>query len=346
MNENAAEFNPLVSITANAAAQPSRTMPAKEIPHWLRTGSHGPLVAKIRKTFAKVLADTGDAKAAKKAVDGDKKNVDGIMSSGFFTARGDKNLKTYSQILCGDVDGLATDQIGVVYDQIASDPHCLFVSVSPTASGVKFFCRTTGDASQHERSVAAMAKHFRDTYGIELDPACKNVERLCFAPDNASEWNGDAVPFDPLPVELKAERVKSQSAIVAGSTREQIAEKLLGEIQDGICKCPGQHLHTSANGAKDCKVMLDGVPTIKCFHNSCAGIVAGVNHELRSQIGRAEFVPQRTFSHLAVAPPDAGRDDAPPPTIADEYFDREAADDLPPIINADDFISEPIEPPA
>jgi hypothetical protein len=282
------EFNPLVSITANATAQPSRTIPAKEIPHWLRTGSHRPLVAKIRKNFAKVLADTGDAKAAKKAVDADKKNLPGIMPSGDFTARGDKNLKTYSQFLCGDVDGLAADQVGVVYDQVAADPHCIFPSVSPSGFGVKFFCRTTGDASQHERSVAAMAKHFLDTYGIELDPACKNLERLCFAPDNASEWNGDAVPFDPLPLELKAERVKSQSATVAGSTREQIAEKLLGEIQDGFCKCPGEHLHTSANGAKDCKVMLDGVATIKCFHASCSGIVAGVNHELRSQIGKAE----------------------------------------------------------
>lgn len=34
--------------------------------------------------------------------------------------------------------------------------------------------------------------------------------------------------------------------------------------------------------------MLDTVPTIKCFHDSCAGIVGGVNHQLRSQIGKAE----------------------------------------------------------
>jgi BT4734-like, N-terminal domain len=290
------DFNPLVSITANATAQPSRTIQAKEIPHWLRTGSHRQLVAKIRKTFAKVLAETGDVKAAKKSVDPLKKNLDGIMGGGDFTARGDKNLKTYSQVLCGDVDGLKAEQVGVVYDQIANDQHCLFAAVSPIASGVKFFCRTTGDASQHQRSVEVMAKHFRETYGIELDPACKNLKRLCFAPDNASEWNCDAVPFDPLPVEAKAERVKIQAApSIQSSTRAQIAERLLGAIEwadasTGFCKCPGQHLHTTANGAKDCRVMLDGVPTIKCFHASCAGIVDGVNHELRSQIGKAEFV--------------------------------------------------------
>lgn len=295
-----AEFNPLVSITANAKAQPARTIAANEIPHWLRTGAHRPLVAKIRKGFAKVLADTGDEKAAKAAVKADKENLPGMMTSGEFEALGDKYLKTYSQLLCGDVDGLAADQVGVVYDQIASDQHRILVSVSPSGRGVKFLCRTTGDASQHKQSVAAMAKHFRDTYGIELDPSCKNVGRLCFAPDNASDWNPDAVPFKPLPIESKAERVKILAApSIQPSNRTQIAERLLGAIEwtdeiTGFCKCPGEHLHTTPTDAKHCMVKLDGVPTVSCFHGSCSGNVGGVNHELRSQIAKAEYVPTKS----------------------------------------------------
>ena len=288
-----AGFNPLVSITVNATAQPSRTVPAQEIPNWIRTGPHRGLVRKIQKTFAKVLAETGDTKAAKIAVDADKKKLPGLMPSGVFRARGDKNLETYSQILCGDADNLKADQVGVVYEKIASDPHCLFDSVSPSGFGVKFFCRTTGNAEQHERSVAAMAKHFRDTYGIELDPSCKNVERLCFAPDNASDWNPNAVPFDPLPDEPKAERVKSQPVFSTGSGRPQIAERILGAIEwtddeTGFCKCPGEHLHTTPTDAKHCRIKLNGSPTLHCFHGSCAGIRDGVNHELRSQIGKVE----------------------------------------------------------
>jgi hypothetical protein len=314
------EFNPLVSITDNANAQPARTLPVKEIPNWLRTGSHRPQVAKIKKTFAKVLAETGDVKAAKKAIDADKKKLPGIMAGGVFTARGDKNLETYSQVLCGDVDNLTAERVGIVYDQLATDPHCIMAMVSPSGFGVKFLCRTIGNADQHGQSVAAMAKHFLDTYRIEIDPACKNLERLCFAPDNASEWNHDAVPFAPLPIEPKAERVKMLAAPSSNHppTRTQIAEKLLGVIQwtdeGGFCKCPGEHLHTTANAAKDCKVMLDGVPTIKCFHGSCAGIVGGVNHELRSQIAKAEFVPTRTPQ----AAPDSNRAD-----IASEYLGEE-----------------------
>ena len=66
-------------------------------------------MAKIRKTFAKVLAETSDMKAAKKAIDQLKKNLEGNMGGGVFRARGDKNLEIYSQILPGDVDGLEAE---------------------------------------------------------------------------------------------------------------------------------------------------------------------------------------------------------------------------------------------
>src|ERR1035437_4820213 len=290
-------FNPVFSIADNAVAQPTQTATAMQVVDFFRTGEHRPLVAKIRKTFARVFEETGDMKAAKNAVAADKKNLPGIMPSGIFRVRGDKNLEIYSQVLCGDVDGLAAERIGIVYDQLAADPHCCTVSVSPTGSGVKALCPTTGNADQHERSMAAMAGYFRETYGLEIDPACKNLERLCFAPDNASDWNGNAIPFDPLPLEVKNTGTRPlllpPSAHPSG--RNAVAERLFGAIQwedeiTGFCKCPGEHLHTSANSAKDCKVMLDGVPTVSCFHASCAGILSGVNHELRSQIGKFEYL--------------------------------------------------------
>jgi hypothetical protein len=290
-------FNPVFSIADNAVAQPTRTATAMQLVDLFRTGEHRPLVAKIRTIYVRVLADTGDPKAAKNAVAADKKNLPGIMPSGIFRARGDKNLETYSHVLCADVDGLAAERVGIVYDQLAGDPHCCTVSVSPTGSGVKALCRTTGDAEQHGQSVAAMAKYLFEAHGLEIDPSCKNLERLCFAPDNASEWNENAIPFDPLPLEVKTPVTRPPALPPSAhpSNRNAVAERLLGAIQwedeiTGFCKCPGEHLHTSANSAKDCKVMLDGVPTVSCFHGSCAGIVAGVNHELRSQIGKFEFV--------------------------------------------------------
>jgi hypothetical protein len=69
-----------------------------------------------------------------------------------------------------------------------------------------------------------------------------------------------------------------------------IAARLLGTIDwqsevSGYCRCPGAALHTSATGRKDCRVNLDGAPTIYCFHASCAPAVADANLALRRALG-------------------------------------------------------------
>ena len=80
----------------------------------------------------------------------------------------------------------------------------------------------------------------------------------------------------------------------------EIAESILGAIdwEDsniGYCKCPGEHLHTSPTGSKDCKVTVgDGrAPTIYCFHESCKPEVDKTNTLLRSELGKADARSER-----------------------------------------------------
>ncbi len=74
----------------------------------------------------------------------------------------------------------------------------------------------------------------------------------------------------------------------------QIAAGIVGAVEwetevSGLCHCPGESLHTHKTGKKDCRVNIDGAPTIHCFHSSCAGEVAKANHKLRSELGRSEW---------------------------------------------------------
>lgn len=292
----AVAFNPVVSVTPNAFDPPDRTMPASEIPRFLKTGPHRDLIGTIREKFKKALAETGDLKAAKKAIDADKKNLPGFMFGGIFSNRGDKNLQNYSQLLCADIDRLEAERLHQAYDQLATDPYCLFVSVSPTGTGLKALFRTTGNASEHKLSVAAMVKYVLETHGLECDPKCSNMERLCFAMDNPTDWKSGARAFEPLPEAktIAPARAFTGAPGVHPTTRRGIAERIFGEIEwedetTGLCKCPGEHLHTTGNGERDCRVKIDGAPTIHCFHESCQSIVNGVNHELRSQIGKVEL---------------------------------------------------------
>ena len=74
--------------------------------------------------------------------------------------------------------------------------------------------------------------------------------------------------------------------------RKAIAEKLLGapltEEWGGFCRCPGAERHSTKNGARDFRVILEGAPTGYCVHASCAAEVEAFNKELRRQIWRAE----------------------------------------------------------
>ncbi len=70
----------------------------------------------------------------------------------------------------------------------------------------------------------------------------------------------------------------------------QIAASIVGAVDwqsevSGFCRCPGESLHTHKTGKKDCRVSVDGAPTIYCFHSSCAAAVTSANLNLRKQIG-------------------------------------------------------------
>jgi len=69
---------------------------------------------------------------------------------------------------------------------------------------------------------------------------------------------------------------------------------LLGVIDwqtevSGFCRCPGEALHTSRAGKKDCRVNVDGAPTIFCFHASCDAAVAEANRRLRRELGASPW---------------------------------------------------------
>lgn len=69
----------------------------------------------------------------------------------------------------------------------------------------------------------------------------------------------------------------------------QVATSIVGAVDwqtevSGFCRCPGEALHTQHNGKKDCRVSVDGAPTIYCFHSSCAPAVAEANRRLRREL--------------------------------------------------------------
>ncbi len=74
----------------------------------------------------------------------------------------------------------------------------------------------------------------------------------------------------------------------------QVAASIVGAVDwqtevSGFCRCPGESLHTHPTGKKDCRVSVDGAPTIFCFHASCAAAVAETNLRLRRGLGESSW---------------------------------------------------------
>ena len=101
--------------------------------------------------------------------------------------------------------------------------------------------------------------------------------------------------------QLNSESVDSELTVIMPSPvpsvnlalRREIAESVLGPVEwtdasQGFCPCPGSDKHTCATQAKDCKVFVDGVPTLNCFHQNCREDVERMTAELRRAVESSE----------------------------------------------------------
>lgn len=71
--------------------------------------------------------------------------------------------------------------------------------------------------------------------------------------------------------------------------KQRQAEEIVGQVDwqsenHGLCKCPGEHTHTSHTRVRDTTVFIDSVPTVFCWHTSCVAHRDLVNKQLRKLI--------------------------------------------------------------
>jgi hypothetical protein len=261
-----------------------RDIPISEVLLEIRDGDSRtrPLVAQIRE--AKQHGD-------KDKVGQLKKQLPGVTWSGTFAERKNSALIQHSGFLPADLDHLGEAK-PETREKLKLSPYLFCLFKSPSGDGLKAVFRVSADPAQHLGSFRAVERHVRDLTGMPIDQSGKDVSRLCFMsydPDLYIREN--PIEIAPLP---EPERPKFQSNGAANlSDRQRIATELLGSVDwqsesSGFVACPGRHLHTTPDNDRDCKIELLGAPTAHCFHDKCRGILAGVNYELRSRIGKAE----------------------------------------------------------
>lgn len=288
----------IVSMVKRCHETATHPISFDEIWNITRSGSHGlkEKITQIRNRYEAEKDITGSAEKAKKAISELKMELPGFLPSGTFKERQSAALVEHSGLLCADLDALG-DRLPFVRESLKTLSFVRAIALSPSGDGLKVFFNVINDPSRHEDSFRSIRDNLRGM-GVEIDDKCKDPARICFFtydPDlYVRDEAGEIIPpADPLPRGRTA--VVPQSADLNG--RELIASRLLGELRPDpakggyFCRCPGESFHTNSTREKHTKVYLDGSPTLDCQHSSCASSVEAFNRVLRSEIGKAEYVP-------------------------------------------------------
>lgn len=124
-----------------------------------------------------------------------KRTLPAVMFAGS-TRGGHKKVDVlrHSGLLAVDVDDLETGAAVSIRDHLGNDLHILASWISPSARGVKALCRIPADVATHKLAFVAAQSYFRERHGIQIDPACSDVCRLCFiSHDPDLRTNEDAI---------------------------------------------------------------------------------------------------------------------------------------------------------
>jgi len=287
-----------ISMVETAYSVVTRTVGVLVTLQYIKQGRWRERVAPIRRVYNSELKKTASHEEAKKAVEHLKKNLPGVTWSGTFSRRSKEYLLKYSGLIPADIDAdalaLAGKNLNEARAKLRTSAYLCMDFLSPTGSGIKAIFRGSADPSKHLGNFLAVKKHVLDLTGVQIDESGNDLGRLCFVSDDPEAYlNPNAQEIRPL---LAPKRDTGANAPTPGdlNERQRIALGLLCPIRwdsetHGFLTCPGKHLHTAGDAERDCEIHLDGAPTVHCFHNHCTGIVAGVNHELRSRIGKVEY---------------------------------------------------------
>lgn len=141
------------------------------------------------------------------------KTQQGQNEKGKPTQRGNENAIAHTGLLCLDVDGLESPSAAIeLRGKLVSDHGACAAFLSPSKHGVKALLLLdpvpqpnaqppeeglppVHDWPQHEAAFDAAQAYFK-AHGIDIDRACRDVSRLCYAsydPDLAA--NAHATPF-------------------------------------------------------------------------------------------------------------------------------------------------------
>lgn len=209
----------------------------------IRSGKHKPQTEALR-----ALTDPDQARAYKAT------HFAAVTWSGTFSPdRKADSLQSHSRLICLDLDKLPPERLAELQEQIQGDEYTHVLFISPSGNGLKVVIKIDlTDPTQHRAFFDQLSDYFREVYGVEIDKACKDVNRLCFLPHDPEAYFNPKSEVMPLLEEHAHPLPPSQpapgqaDAPVAPPEVEPLDEATRRRINDAISRAHGSGVDLTA----------------------------------------------------------------------------------------------------
>lgn len=179
--------------------EPVTTTTTADVLEEIRSEKHADIIKKIRAT-----ADKEQRNAIKKKLPAVTFSCQlryrALRENSDKPKAGPQNLINTTGLYINDLDGLPNP--ASTKEQLAADRNIAFAFDSPGGGGLKIgvFVEGIRTISDHERVFPAVQRYMREAHDLEIDAACRNMDRLCYlSHDPHLIVNHDAIPFNPAP---------------------------------------------------------------------------------------------------------------------------------------------------
>lgn len=96
-----------------------------------------------------------------------------FTGSGTFSKRNDKGLKEHNDRIIIDIDNIPN--LEDIRGLLSLDPYTEYLFISCSGNGLAVIVKIKGD--KHKETFLSLQKYYMETYGIEVDKACKDLSR-------------------------------------------------------------------------------------------------------------------------------------------------------------------------
>ncbi|WP_322969786.1 DUF3987 domain-containing protein [Faecalibacter sp. LW9] len=151
-----------------------------------------------------------------------KKNLLAFTPSATYSGGRKKEfIQEYNQIIHLDFDKIDEEDLLQITTQTSSIPYTLSCFKSPSGNGLKVFIQVDSLLQHHDLAYKQVQEYYERQLGINADPKCKDVTRLCFVSfDEDAYYNPLATIFA---VDTKVEeKVVNQSVQMTSNNTDDV----------------------------------------------------------------------------------------------------------------------------